>query len=415
MYIYIFSQLKQLLAFGDPFQLNTYDKDKRANRVVCPFSPEPGQHDIPLVELLRASGFTAVFLTTPHRFDQELQELVDPLRDGHFREAERAKMIAAGDDLRSSVELGEETDVFYGKVRKWQCFLTATATVLFYTNDLVDAYTERKQTGKIQWKVLAHDINCTDFDFKAAAYVPSKDSSTYLEGGAKNEITFTENCPVCLRRNTPGGVLFTLQGTTHSKKVLVPSGSMGSFVKVNFGGDLGPKKTTVTCTFPTALGVVTLDVPMVLHHRSETAPPGMRILERWQVPLTVAFAMTAAGAQGSEFIELFVDLRGHGNWIPHALYTSASRGMRYAKIMFINIPDVDTNRRCEKMEVVEKFLQSLVKERAQELQGRLATLDYAASVENIVIRANTNVDTEARRIYAARQRSAEWMARPLVV
>ena len=383
MYIYIFSQLKQLLAFGDPFQLNTHDKDKRANRVVCPFSPEQGQHDIPLVDLLRASGFTAVFLTTPHRFDQGLQELVDPLRAGHFREAERAKMMAAGKDLVLTV--GTETDTFFGTVRTWQCVLTATATILFYTTDLVEAYTKRIQEGKKQWKVLAHDVNCTDFNFTAAASVPLGDISTYLEGG-KKEITFTENCPVCLGRNTPDGVLVTPSGSRLSEKVLVPSGSMGFFVRVN--PVPLPKMTTVTCRFPTDSGEVWLDVPMVLHHRSETAPPGMKILERWQVPLTVAFAMTAAGAQGSEFYELIVDLRQHDNgmWLPHALYTSASRGMRYAKIKFLNIPELDTNKRCKKMEVVEKFLQSLVEERAQELEGRLATLDYAASLENIVIR-----------------------------
>jgi hypothetical protein len=403
---------------GDPFQLNTYDKRGRPNRVVCPFSPEPGQEDIPFVELLRATGFTAVFLTTPHRFDQELQELVDPLRDGHFRERERAKMLGAGKDLVLTV--GTEIENFYGTIRTWECVQAATATVLFYTTDLVEAYTKRVQEGKTKFKVLAYDVDCTDFDLTSAAFVPLRDISNYLEGGAKNEITFTENCPVCLGRNTPGGVLVTPSGTTLKEKVLVPSGSMGFFVKVNPGGEFSPKRTTVTCRFPNDRGMVTLDVPMVLHHRSETAPPGLKILERWQVPLTVAFAMTAPGAQGSQFYELIVDLRQHGDggWIPHALYTSSSRGMRYAKIKFLNIPDVDTNKRCEKMVVVEAFLQSLVEERAQELEGRLATLDYAASVENIVIRANTNVDAEARRIYAARvaarKRSAEWMARPVV-
>ncbi len=310
-------------------------------------------------------------------------------------------MIAAGKDLVLTV--GEETDTFHGTIRTWQCVEAATATVLFYTTDLVEAYTKRVQQGKTQFKVPAHDIDCTDFVFTSAAFVPSGDISTYLEGG-KKEIIFTKDCPVCLGRNTPGGVLVTPDGSTLSEKVLVPSGSMGFFVRVN--RVLLPKKTTVTCRFPTDRGEVRLDVPMVLHHRSETAPPGLKILERWQVPLTVAFAMTAAGAQGSEFYELIVDLRQHDNgmWLPHALYTSSSRGMRYAKIKFLNIPELDTNKRCGKMEVVEKFLQSLVEERARELEGRLATLDYAASLENIVIRANTVVDDEARRIYAARKK-----------
>jgi hypothetical protein len=158
----------------------------------------------------------------------------------------------------------------------------------------------------------------------------------------------------------------------------------------------------VVCVFDTVNGQVRVAVPMVEHHRSESAPAGMKILSRFQIPLTIAFAMTVSAAQGCEFEELIVDFRGHndGVWLPHAMYTAASRGKWYDRTKFINIPQLGSNKLCGKMLLVEKMLEDEMKFRLMQDNSRKATLDTACMIENILIRVGTDVDREAAKAYA---------------
>ena len=164
----------------------------------------------------------------------------------------------------------------------------------------------------------------------------------------------------------------------------------------------------VVCVFDTVNGRVRVAVPMVEHHRSASAPAGMKILSRFQIPLTVAFAMTVSAAQGCEFEELIVDFRGHndGVWLPHAMYTAASRGKWYDRIKFINIPQLGSNKLCEKMLLVEKMLEDEMKFRVMQNNSRKATLDTACMIENILIRFGTNVDKATGEAAAQRKKAA---------
>ncbi len=407
---------------------------------MCPLSPESPGGTIPFLEQLRATGMATHELKRCYRADKALIQLLEPLRDGKFTEVELGQMVASG--ALVECDIGEEVEFSrFGTRKTYQCVNSAVrATVLFYNNEDAKAFTKRMQAGKQTFQVACVDVMDLHADPSAEARCHLGDLEDFLEG-APECVVFDAGCPVRVGRScmgealsTPGGGVLTQHSTGEGNKkqsefelhplfpaptrrarassltldlpggVFVPTGSRGVFERVVVDKK-DPRLTVVVCLFDTAQGKVMVRVPMVEHYRSTSAPAGMKVLSRFQVPLTVAYAMTVSSAQGCEFDELIVDFRGHndGTWLPHALYTAASRGKRYDRTKFINIPALGTNILCAKMILVEKMMEEEMKFRTMQEKSRQATMDHACMIENMLIRAQTNLQQAAEEAHAKRK------------
>ena len=172
-----------------------------------------------------------------------------------------------------------------------------------------------------------------------------------------------------------------------------------------------PTDTTALCHFATHEGPVEVTVPMVAHSRSLHAPANMKIITRWKIPLTVCYAMTPIMAQGSEFPYVVIDMQSHGDgvWLPQVMYMLATRGKKFSRIKFINLPALHTNKLCPKMVAVADHIEKEYQARIHQRDRREATLDVASMLENIVIRCGSNLDAVATAavVKAVERRSAK--------
>ena len=185
-------------------QLVVWDQANRPNRTVCPYSPLVVGGRVSLLEALEATGLAAHCLTICHRSDAKIRELAALLRGGNFGAYEHKLCSEAGTDLRHTSAPAKKTDRFQN-VTDFEQILTLMpeATVLCYTNDEVESFTQRFQSGK----KLA-EVDCVDeMDGSVEVFKPDPPQPKFWESsleGALTKLVLCDNCPVRLGRGRMG-------------------------------------------------------------------------------------------------------------------------------------------------------------------------------------------------------------------